>query len=86
MKDRMRDSPLRLIDVVLRLDLLHPDLHSFLAEANVLLLHLVRRLARNVGRDRINGVADKGGDGEGEDEDDEGEDFGEDAHGCRQGI
>lgn len=61
---------LRLIDIILRLHLLDPDLHPLLPKAHILLLHLLGRLVRNVGGDGVDDEADETRDGEAQEEED----------------
>lgn len=60
----MNPIPLRLIDVIFGLDLLDPNLHALLPKADVLLLHLLRRLVRDIGRDCVCSIANEGGKGQ----------------------
>ena len=73
---------MRLIDIILRLDLFHADLHPLFPEAHILLLHLLGRLVRDVGGDGVDDEADEARDGEAQEQEDEGEEFGEDGHCC----
>lgn len=73
-------APLCLIHIILRLDFLYADLHAFLAKADILLLHLLGRLVRNIGRYRVYRIPDKGGNREDHEQDEKGDDLGEARH------
>ena len=51
--------PLRRINIALLPDLLDPNLHPVLRDQDVLLLHLLRRLGRDVVGDRVGDVGDE---------------------------
>ena len=51
--------PLCRIDVILGLDFLYPNLHAFFPEADILLLHLLRRFVGYISRNRVCGIANE---------------------------
>lgn len=55
------DVPLRLINVVLRLHFLDPNLHALLPKTDVLFLHLLRGFVRDIRDDCIDCEADEDG-------------------------
>ena len=59
---------LRLIHIILRLHLLDPNLHPFFAKTDILLLHLLGCLVRDVGGDGVDDEADEARDGEAQEE------------------
>lgn len=67
--------PLCLINIVLILYFLDPNLHAFLAKTDVLFLHLLGRLLGYICSDCIDRIADECSDAEHDEEDDEGNDL-----------
>ena len=55
--------PLCRINIILGLDFLYSNLHAFFPEADILLLHLLRRLISDISRNRVRGIANESGNG-----------------------
>ena len=55
--------PLCRIDIILCLDLLYSNLHAFFPEADILLLHLLRRFFSDIRRNCVCGIANESGNG-----------------------
>ena len=79
-KNVVHPIPLRLINIVLRLNLLHTNLHALFPKADILLLHLLRCLIGDIRRNRIYRVSNESRNGEHYEEDDERYEFPKDRH------
>ena len=66
----VRSLPLCGVDIILGLDFLYSNLHAFFAEADILLLHLLRRFIRDISRNRVCGIANESGNGQHYEKDD----------------
>ena len=69
-KTKPKNPPLSLINIILRLNLFNPNLHALLPKADVLLLHLLARLIRDISHNGIDRETDETHDGEAEEEED----------------
>lgn len=74
------NAPLCLVDISFLFLFLHPHDHAVLGNAEMPLLHLLRRLVRHIVSDRVDGIADEGEYAENDKQDEQGGEFRESRH------